>query len=96
MEQAAGDGIDEPVFQDGGFMLAAEVDLKKRVVAGLGTENGADLLGVDRERDRVALATIQNGGNFAGKTEAAGFVFAASFAVGCFDYDFCLDRKSVV
>ncbi len=92
VEQAAGDRIDEPVFQDGGLMLAAEIDLEERVVAALRAENIADLLGVDRERERFAFAAVKHGGNLAGQAEAASFVFAAGFAGGCFDYDFCLSH----
>src|SRR5579862_3105528 len=92
MEQAAGDGIDEPVFENGRLMLAAEIDLKEGVVAALRAEDCANLFGIDRERERFALAAVQHGGNFTSEAEAAGFVFAASFAVGCFDYDFCLSH----
>ena len=50
VEQAAGDRVDEPVLQNRGLMLAAEIDLEERVVATLRAENVANLLRVDRER----------------------------------------------
>ncbi len=92
MEQVAGDRIDEPIFQDGGFVLAAEIHLEQSVVAALGTEDRAKLLGVDRQGDGFALAAIQHGRNFAGQPQPARFVFAALGARGRFHYDFFLSH----
>ena len=57
-------------------MFAAEIHLEESVVAAFGAENRADLLGVQCERDRIAFAAVQNGGNFAGQAQAPGFVLA--------------------
>ena len=51
-------------------MLSAEVHLKESVVTALGTQDRADLLGVQRQRDRFAFAAIEDGGNLARSGEA--------------------------
>jgi hypothetical protein len=90
VEQLAADGIVEPVLKDGGLMLATEVDLEESVVAALGTQNGIDLLGVHGQGDGLAFAAVEDGGDSAGGTETARFVFSALGAGGCFDYYFLL------
>jgi hypothetical protein len=87
VEQVAADGINLPVFHDGGLLLAGDSDLEQRVVASGGAENLPHLFGIDAERKRIALVAVKNGGNFAGDTQAAGFILAARIAGSCFDYD---------
>ncbi len=73
-------------------MLAIEVDLKKSVMAALGTQDGADLFGVQRERDGFAFAAIEDGGDSTGGAEPACFVFAARGAGCCFYYNLLLSH----
>ena len=73
-------------------MLAAEIHLKKSVVAALGTQNRADLLGVQRQRDRFTFAAVEDGGNFPGQAKPACFVLAARGAGCCFDYNLLLSH----
>jgi hypothetical protein len=86
VEQVAADGIVEPILEDGGLMLAVEVDLKKSVVAAFGAQDGVDLLGVHRERDGLALAAVEDGGDAAARAETARFVFSTLGAGSCFYY----------
>src|SRR3981189_3459564 len=67
-------------------MLAVEVDLKKSVVAAFGTQDGVDLFGVHRERDGVAFAAVQDGGDAAARAETACFIFSTLGAGSCFYY----------
>jgi hypothetical protein len=71
-------------------VLAVEVDLKESVVAAFGTQNGVDLLGVHGERNGLAFAAVQDGGDASGHAQAASFVFSALGAGGCFDDYFVL------
>jgi hypothetical protein len=71
-------------------VLAAKIHLKERVVSTLRAENRVDLLGVHGQRDRIAFAAVKNGGDTAGLTQAARFVFAPLGAGCCFDYYFFL------
>src|SRR5258708_220952 len=90
VEQFAADGIGEPVFEDGRLMLAVEIHLKESVVAAFGTQNGVDLFGVHGERDGLAFAAGEDGGDSAGHTQAAGFIFPPRGAGGSFYYYFVL------
>src|SRR6267378_1414921 len=86
VEQVTADGIVEPILEDGGLMLAVEVDLKKSVVAAFRTQNGVDLFGVHRESNGVAFAAVEDGGDAAARAEAARFVFSTLGAGSCFYY----------
>src|SRR5229473_1653127 len=90
MEQFAADGIGEPVLEDGGLVLAVQVDLKESVVATFGAQNGVDLLGVHGERDGLTFAAVEDGGDSAGHTQAASFIFPPRGAGGSFYYYFVL------
>src|SRR5216683_8338463 len=90
MEQFAADGIGEPVLEDGGLVLAVQVDLKESVVATFGAQNGVDLLGVHGERDGLTFAAVEDGGDSASHAQAASFIFSPLSAGGCFDYYFVL------
>jgi hypothetical protein len=55
-------------------------------VAGLGEENPRNLLGVDLDGHRIVPWTIENGGNLARDTDAAGGIFV-ELALAGFGYD---------
>src|SRR5712692_7182886 len=90
VEQFAADRIVEPILEDGGLVLAVEVDLKESVVAAFGTQNGVDLLGVHGERDGLTFAAVEDSGDSAGHAQAASFIFSPLGAGGCFYYYFVL------
>jgi hypothetical protein len=92
VEQFAAERIDLPIFQDGGLVFAGEVHLEKSVVAAGGAENRSNLLGVQRERDGIAFAAVENGRNFAGLTQAASLVLAPIGAGRSFNNDLSLSH----
>src|SRR5579885_1530437 len=94
VQQAARQRIDLPVLEDGGLVLAAELDLEKSVVPGGRTQNRAHLLGVDGQGDRRAFAAVEHRRYLAGHAQAAGFVFAALGARSALHHDFLLSHRS--
>ena len=95
VEEIAAERIDLPIFDNGGLVLAGEVHLEKRVVAGGGAENRADLLGVYRKRDGFAFAAIEDGGDLARQAETLGLVFAPIGAGRSFYDDLCLSHAFI-
>jgi hypothetical protein len=76
-------------------VFAGEIHLEKSIVAGGRAKNRADLLGVQRQRDGIAFAAIENGGNLAGQAQALGLVFAPIGAGRSFYYDLCLSHTFI-
>ena len=95
MQQISAHGIHLPIFQDGGLVFAGQVHLEKCVVAAFGAENRSDLLGVQCERDGIAFAAVEDRRNFAGLTQAAGFVFAPIGAGRSFYDNLCLSHTFI-
>src|SRR6266513_1469155 len=87
MQQFPADGINQPIFQDRGFVLSAKIHLKKCVVPALGPENRADLLGVHRQCDGRALAAIQHRRHLARQPEPPRLVLPARLARRTFHYN---------
>ena len=87
MQQFPADGINQPIFQDRGFVLSAKIHLKKCVVPALGPENRANLLGVQRQCEGRAFAAIQDRRHLACLPEPSGFILAAQGAGRTFHYN---------
>src|SRR5437870_2374305 len=87
MQQFSADWINQPILQDCRLVLPAKIHLKKCVVAALGPEYRANLLGVYRQCDGCALASIQHSRHLARQPEPPGLVLAPHGARRTFDYN---------
>jgi hypothetical protein len=59
-------------------------------VAAFRAQNGVDLFSVHGERDGLAFAAVEYGGDAAGGAQTASFVFSPLRAGSCFYYNFVL------
>src|ERR1700736_6364732 len=77
----------QPILHDRSFLGIRNLDLENRVVARGRTKNRAQLLGIDLQGLRPALAAINNGGNLPGEADAPRGVLPSSFPGRCIHYD---------
>ena len=97
VQKVSADGIDLPIFHDGGLLFAVHGHLEQGVVSGSRAQNLANLFGIHSERYGGVFSAIQRSWNFSCHALAARFILAAGFAECCFDYDLvCHDLVSLL